>query len=108
MLFFLAFSLNAQVRDFRDVKIEETGKQISENFVEGSYLIYDCDKLFYACVSSSGFEFCQARRKLSEFERRPSLSCAPLAKFDSIKNCQKKQIQMVSHPKSPVAICKNK
>lgn len=84
-----------QNRDELVKSIEEP--RISNKWFRGNYLIYDCDKAFYACVSSRSFVQCTDQRTIRIEERRPALGCAPLKRFDSQKECFKVQYEKMQN-----------
>jgi hypothetical protein len=61
--------------------------QISENYVAGEYLIYDCQREFFACVNLESNESCQVRRNNSIKLAEKKYPCAPLKKFNDKREC---------------------
>lgn len=78
--------------------------RISNKWFRGNYLIYDCDKGFYACVNNRSFIQCTDQRTIRIEERRPALGCAPLKRFDSQKECFKVQYAKM-HNQVPKIFC---
>ena len=78
--------------------------RLSNKWFRGNYLIYDCDKGFYACVNRPSFIKCTDQRTIRIEERRPALGCAPLKRFDSQKECFKVQYEKV-HNQVPKLFC---
>ena len=64
--------------------------KISKKYMQGSYLLYDCEDRHYACVDKSDFITCQAKRKVTLREGVDfRFNCAPLKKFDTAVLCIK-------------------
>lgn len=89
-------------RDEMLKRIEEP--RLSNKWFRGNYLIYDCDKGFYACVNRASFTECTDQRTIRIEERRPALGCAPLKRFDSQKECFKVQYEKM-HNQVPKIFC---
>ena len=82
------------------VKDSLGGKPISQRFVDGRYLIYECDDKHYVCVDEEGYEKCQyirRNRKIGQFE---NLGCAPLKVYDDVAKCFEKQKSMIGSAKN--------
>ena len=58
----LGLILNTKARDKMHGELQivsEKSFYISNLYRSGSYLIYDCQKGYYACVNKDSFEFCE-------------------------------------------------
>ncbi len=53
----------------------------------GNYLVYDCEKKHYACVTKINYNDCLENRKLAIDKKSEMYPCAPLAKFEDKKSC---------------------
>lgn len=78
--------------------------RISNKWFRGNYLIYDCDKGFYACVNSVSFEKCEFQRTSRKERRQTSLGCAPLKRFNTQAECFEVQYAKV-HNQVPKIFC---
>ncbi|MCK5074349.1 MAG: hypothetical protein KAQ98_13045 [Bacteriovoracaceae bacterium] len=69
--------------------------RISDKYDAGNYLIYDCIGRHFACVNGKSFRWCKLARKKSKILDRAVFACAPLKKFESLKECSKKQYELI-------------
>jgi hypothetical protein len=91
-------------RDVLQQKLEEP--RLSNKWFRGNYLIYDCDKGFFACVNNTSFEKCKYQRMKRKERREVGLACAPLKRFDTQKACFKVQYEKM-HNQVPKLFCIN-
>jgi hypothetical protein len=61
--------------------------RLSDKYYRGRYLIYDCEKRFFACVNLPSFYNCRELRQKEKDLKEVLLSCAPLKQFKSQKDC---------------------
>lgn len=89
----------------RDTMVKQKDEpRISNKWYRGNYLIYDCSKGNYICVNDISFLECQDQRQADLDERRISLRCAPLKRFDSQDECFKVQYEKI-HNQLPKIFC---
>lgn len=66
---------------------KKTDYQINWKYKAGEYLIYDCERGYYACVDKDANESCLKDRNLALEKKEKNLKCAPLKKFQNKKSC---------------------
>ena len=91
LLIFLLFLPLAQAKNFISMQISSTLK-------DGRFLIYDCEKKFFACVDQFSFEICEEDRKSAISKRQDFMPCAPLKRFSDYDECAKEQVEKTRHP----------
>ncbi|MGZ3808359.1 MAG: hypothetical protein ACXVCE_09750 [Bacteriovorax sp.] len=69
--------------------------QIDWKYQAGNYLIYDCERGHYACVSKDGDENCREERNFAIEKKATSYPCAPLKKFADKKLCVQENYKVV-------------
>lgn len=69
---------------------------ISEEYNSGPYLIYNCLKQYWVCVSEENFKECQEERLQDITDSRARSKCAPVKKFVTEKSCFERQLYLVS------------
>ncbi len=100
--FFLIFLLFLPTLPAQERREPHKSIQISKAFFSGEYLIYDCQKGFFACVDEFGFQDCQAARDHSIEVGKKNLPCAPLKKFPYFEDCENAQKKEIESPKQKV------
>ncbi|MCB9063152.1 MAG: hypothetical protein H6622_16630 [Halobacteriovoraceae bacterium] len=70
-------------------------RQISREYYEGSYLIFNCDDGHFACVNERGFNYCKDKREYAVARGEYFLPCGPLKKFKDLTECLHEQDQHV-------------
>ncbi len=93
-LFFIALGSSAQF-----VIEAERGKRLSDEYYQGSSLIYDCLNKHWVCVDRPNFEKCQKLRNETRVNKLLNLPCAPVKAFNSIDECVAEQNRQVTLPK---------
>lgn len=76
--------------------------RISNKWFKGNYLIYDCDKGFFACVNSVSNTQCIEQRATRIEDRSPALGCAPLKRFSTQEDCFKVQYEKMHNQTAKV------
>lgn len=69
--------------------------KIDWKYTAGEYLIYDCERRYYACVSKVSNELCIEERKIALNEHASVYPCAALTKLEDKKACVLKSYQIV-------------
>jgi hypothetical protein len=69
---------------------------ISEQYLAGAYLIYDCKHGHWTCVLENQYQECVELRKEDIQQGKPNLRCAPLGQFPTKKSCFQHQLFFVS------------
>ncbi len=91
--------LGAQKRkELQSISKINDASYISNIYRRGPFLIYDCERGYYACVNKDGFNYCKDIRNDSRKKRYRILSCAPLKKFEVKKDCIAVQKKLVDYP----------
>jgi hypothetical protein len=70
----------------------------------GEYLIFDCERRHYACVSLEGNANCIEERKFAMEKKADRYPCAPISKFADKKLCVLKNYQIVDR-NAPKRFC---
>ncbi len=91
-------------RNRSEVQIALEEPRISNKWFQGNYLVYDCDKGFFACVNNTSYSLCSSQRTTRIEERNPALGCAPLKRFNTQEECFKVQYQKL-HNQMPKLFC---
>jgi hypothetical protein len=72
--------------------------RLSETLYEGPFLIFDCKRSFFACVSEEDFKDC-AERRMGKLKNNNLVgyyvTCAPLKKFKALQDCIQKQKELI-------------
>lgn len=80
---------------------------ISKEYDEGSYLLYNCSKGYFACVAYSNILECEKKRKSAIRKNKfNNLSCAPLKKLKTHKECVREQYLRI-HRSQKHSYCKS-
>lgn len=69
--------------------------QMDRKYSGGKFLIFDCEKSHYACVSKEGQESCLLERAQAIEAKAKSYPCAPLRAFSDQLSCVKEQYKTV-------------
>lgn len=72
--------------------IADTGVQISRDYYSGSFLIYNCQDNYWACVDEYSYELCKLRRESDLNSYDNILRCAPIKKYEEKEDCAKVQV----------------
>jgi hypothetical protein len=93
----LVFSMNlfAEAEPEKIIESKVNDYKIDLKYIAGEYLLYDCEKRHYACVSVVSFLNCKEDRKSEIKAKAKGFSCAPLEKFASKKICLEKSYKIV-------------
>lgn len=70
---------------------------ISEEYMAGPYLMYDCKEGHWVCVLESYYQECQEKRGRELASSSETHSCAPIGVFPTKKSCFQRQLYMTSH-----------
>ncbi len=97
--FISIFALIIMLARASDVVLEnETDSfYITPHYFNGSYLIYDCRKGHFACVSEFNFKECQQYSKVDIAEENNYLRCIPFKVFELKKECLVKLIDLTNN-----------
>lgn len=91
----LSFSARADLSAEQSLETKKIDYQIDWKYKAGEYLVFDCERSHYACVTSEGYENCQEERSFSLAKKEGRLPCAPLKKFKNKKSCVEKNYELV-------------
>jgi hypothetical protein len=67
---------------------------ISEDYVAGQFLIYDCKQDHWACVLKEYHDECAEKRNDDLDMGKKHLRCAPLGRFLTKKSCFQRQLYL--------------
>jgi hypothetical protein len=74
---------------------QEEEQILSDKWISGSWLIYDCDALSWVCVNEINFKTCQDLRQSSWEKSTTWLTCLPLSHYQTQARCR-----LMSHANS--------
>lgn len=77
---------------------------ISDKYLAGPYLIYDCENEHWVCVVEDNFERCKTQRAEDLRQNKVHARCAPIAEFDVKFSCFQEQLRLVSNV-DPTKLC---
>lgn len=67
---------------------------ISEKYVAGAFLIFDCEENHWVCVLKEYYDVCDEKRAKSKIGREKYLPCAPIGEFPTKKSCFQRQLYL--------------
>lgn len=67
---------------------------MSDRYIKGPYLVYDCLGGHWACTGKEEFQRCAQERKDSLKMKDSKLKCAHFKKYSGYSDCVKKQMEM--------------
>ena len=76
---------------------EMKNDNISEKYLAGAFLIYDCEEKHWVCVLEEDYQVCEEKRKESVAKKDRQLSCAPIGEFPTKRSCFQRQLYMAGH-----------
>lgn len=98
-LFLILWSLNvpAQTEQLSVSEERKSSYKIDWKYTAGSYFIFDCERLHFACVDLDGHNNCSEERKFAVGKKAPRYPCAPLGKFSDKKTCVLKSYEIIDY-----------
>ena len=76
---------------------EMKNDNISEKYLAGAFLIYDCEEKHWVCVLQEDYKACESKRKVSADKKERNLPCAPIGEFPSKRSCFQRQLYLSGH-----------
>ena len=70
---------------------------ISDKYIAGAFLIYDCKEKHWVCVLKDDFSECRENRDKSIAGRKKHLPCAPIGEFPTKRSCFQRQLYLSGH-----------
>lgn len=71
---------------------------LSDTYVSGPYLVYDCSRKHWACVSEENFNDCKFQRNEDlEYREKLTHSCSPISLFPSFQSCNQRKLFLTTH-----------
>lgn len=77
---------------------------ISDEYLAGPFLIYDCQNKHWVCVLEEHFENCQDMREEDIRSEKVYSRCAPVGEFPVKFSCFQEQLRLVSNV-DPSRLC---
>lgn len=74
------------------------GLPLSDKYLQGPFLIYDCEQQFFVCAGPKNAAFCAQTRSAYLKSGETNLPCAVLKKFPFTVDCLKEQNTQVNRP----------
>lgn len=68
--------------------------KISEKYLAGAFLIYDCEEKHWVCVLKEDSDVCKENREKSIEKGERNLPCAPIGEFPTKKSCFQRQLYL--------------
>ncbi len=95
--FFLIFSLTAGAETaIKSLEgFDPINDVVSDKYLTGPYLIYDCVEKHWTCVVQDNFKECQDARVEDLKIIQKDLRCAPFEKLPTKKACLQRQLYLV-------------
>lgn len=107
-MLFLLLSVKAHAQWQNSTKLvrgfDPRNDVISDDYIAGPFLIYNCKKGHWACVLEEYYTSCKEERAQDERENRTTSGCAPVAEFDVKFRCYQEQLRLVSNV-DPAKLC---
>lgn len=69
---------------------------ISEDYVAGAFLIYNCEKKHWVCVMEEFYQKCQEEREEDTHLGKVYARCAPVSEFPVKFSCYQEQLRLTS------------
>jgi hypothetical protein len=82
------------------IEVNINHRPISSKYYSGPFLIYNCVGKYWACVDDTGYELCQQDRYSSLKQNLTILACAPVEKYESMKDCFTQQQTFIDTPQN--------
>lgn len=74
---------------------EMSKDKISEKYLAGAFLIYDCEEKHWVCVLKEDSDICKERREKAISTGEKNLPCAPIGEFPTKKSCFQRQLYLI-------------
>ena len=85
---FILVVMSSMVR----ASVTEVTEILSDKYIQGHYLLYDCEDQHWVCTEDVRYEMCQQSLKEALDLKKSYLPCLPVAgEFKSNKECAKEQ-----------------
>lgn len=102
-LFAILFALNAQVSAQEPVQDTKEASEdflnqdpfLSDRYIKGAYLLYDCEEEHWVCTGEAEFKRCEEWREQDLARKEEEFRCANFLSFKTIEKCHEKQISMM-------------
>ncbi|HLW56278.1 MAG TPA: hypothetical protein VKY27_02780 [Bacteriovoracaceae bacterium] len=110
LFFMMSLGVSAQSLDFlpRGDKLTRgfdfTRDIISDKYLAGPYLIYDCEDQHWVCVVEENYQQCKDQRAKDIRQDKVHARCAPIAEFDVKFSCFQEQLRLVGNV-DPTKLC---
>lgn len=99
MIYILSSFINLFAQD-----ITSDGSYLSDKYIKGAFLIYDCQDSHYVCTSSLESKRCESIRYSHLKDNKDTLGCTPLKQYSSVEQCHKFQ-QLLTDQSRPARHC---
>ncbi len=86
LIFIFNFCISSAFAENNE-EFKNSNYPIDWKYKAGEYLIYDCERSYYACVDKEGQETCKKERNAALENKSKDLKCASLKKFQNKKSC---------------------
>lgn len=91
-LIFVLYTSNGVCESQREVEY------VSDKYLSGPFLIYDCQQRHWACVSEENFKECTSLREDDLLNQGPYIhSCSPLGQFPTVRSCNQRILFLTTH-----------
>lgn len=67
---------------------------ISEKYIAGAFLIYDCEEGHWVCVLKEDYAACEESRVASIGKKERNLPCAPIGEFPTKRSCFQRELYL--------------
>ncbi len=76
---------------------EMRNDNISDKYLAGAFLVYDCEEKHWVCVLEEDYKICEEKRNESIKKKDRQLPCAPIGEFPTKKSCFQRELFMAGH-----------
>lgn len=102
---FMHASIQAQAPAVSYDEFDPTQDILSDKYVAGPHLIYDCEDKHWVCVAPEEKKECEDLREKRRLDKQRQLKCTSFKSFDDKKSCFKFQQTMVTSATDPAWTC---
>lgn len=73
---------------------EMKNDNISEKYLAGAFLIYDCEEKHWVCVLQEDYKVCESNREKAVKNKERQLPCAPIGEFPTKRSCFQRELYL--------------
>lgn len=96
LVFMMSFAFAAEEADYIPFDFVMAKDNISEKYLAGAHLIYDCEEKHFVCVLAEDKRSCEEKRLLAMQKKEKFLPCAFIGFLPTKRSCFQRQLFLVS------------